>query len=177
VVSVKLMQKQKKVVHHRRPQLYVVTDLVPNASLLRWVPREARVTLGGHRSEAAAVNDQTDAAGVCGNRMMWYSRLKDLDCTVPAQQQQQQPHDDGGGDHDDDVPRRINGNGLAVSRTKVCTQRKSHAAAASLRTCFARWDCLLLRTVFLRRLTTTSSHGVHDDIRRLHAVAQARLPH
>jgi hypothetical protein len=65
--------------------------------------------------------------------MVWCSRLKDL--TLPyLQNNNSNKHDDGGGggDHDDDdAP--SNGNGLAVSRTKVCTQRKSHAAARATR--------------------------------------------
>jgi hypothetical protein len=51
------------------------------------------------------------------------------DCSVPAQQQQQQQQQ-----HDaDDAPRRIKQRKWAVSRTKVCTQRKSHAAATAAR--------------------------------------------
>ena len=120
VVSVKLMQQQKKVVHHRRPQPYVV-KLQSSSFQMRLR------TSGSHEKHAERMKgtSQSTFQGSSCERPNGRSRclreqngvvfeVERPDCSVPAQQQQQQQHDDGGGgdddDDDDDAPRRIKRN-------------------------------------------------------------------
>ena len=142
MVSVKLMQQQKKVVHHRRPQPYVVKS---QSSSFQMRLRTGR-SHEKHAERMKGTGESTFEGSSC-ERPNGRSRclrvqngvvfeVERPDCSVPAQQQQQQQHDDGGGggdDDDDDAPRRIKQRKWAVSRTKVCTQRKSHAAATAAR--------------------------------------------
>ena len=91
------------------------------------------------------------------------------DCSVPAQQkqqQQQQHHDDdgGGGDDADDAPRRIKQRKWAVSRTKVCTQRKSRRRRTQIK--------------FLRGLTCCTHHIPGERATRAHETsANVRSSH
>ncbi len=81
------------------------------------------------------MNDQTDAACVCVNIMVWVERP---DCSIPAQHQQQQHDGDGGGGGggDDDAPRTIKQRKWAcgeshqsVHATQVARGGKSNATA------------------------------------------------
>ena len=89
------------------------------------------------------------------------------DCSVPAPQQQQQQHDDGGGgggDDDDDAPRRIKQRKWAVSRTKVCTQRKSRRG----RTQIKFWRGLTCCTHHIPGERATRAHETSANVRSLH---------
>ena len=118
VVSVKLMQQQKKVVHHRRPQPYVVKS---QSSSFQMRLRTGR----SHEKHAERMNGTGESTfeGSSCERPNGRSKQREQngvvfeverpDCSVPAQQQQQQHHDDdggGGGGDDDDAPRRIKRN-------------------------------------------------------------------
>ena len=120
VVSVKLMQQQKKVVHHRRPQPYVV-KLQSSSFQMRLRTGRSHEK---HAERMKGTGESTFEGSSC-ERPNGRSRclreqngvvfeVERPDCSVPAQQQQQQQHDDGGGgdddDDDDDAPRRIKRN-------------------------------------------------------------------
>jgi hypothetical protein len=114
------MQQQKKVVHHRRPQPYVVKS---QSSSFQMRLRTGR-SHEKHAERMKGTGESTFEGSSC-ERPNGRSRclrvqngvvfeVERPDCSVPAQQQQQQQHDDGGGgdddDDDDDAPRRIKRN-------------------------------------------------------------------
>ena len=135
MVSVKLMQQQKKVVHHRRPQPYVVKLQSSSFQMRLRTGRShekhaERMKGTGKSSFQGSSCERPNGRSRClreQNGVVFEAERPD--CSVPAQQQQQQQQQ-----HDDAPGGSSNGNGLVApkrarnaSRTRRQEQRDGSA--------------------------------------------------